>query len=126
MEHPSTMPILRDSTAWFIAQDPTTIELVRRGAQRTDTGATGPVGGATLPPQEVKLIGSSSDSISRGEGGNDRSSEYVVLLCHDGDIAIGDHWKAGDAFWYVYAIEADNGYEVKARARQYAKLPSDG
>lgn len=126
MEHPSTLPILRDSTEWFITQDPTTIELVRRAAQRTDTGATGPVGGATLPPQQVKLIGSSSDNVSRGEGGNDRSSEYVVLLRHDGDIAIGDYWRAGEAYWYVYAMESMNGYELKFRARQYAKLPSDG
>lgn len=126
MEHQSVLPMLRDSTKWFIAQDPTTITLVRRAASRTDTGATGPVGGTPLVSQEVKLIGSSESGIQKGEGGEDRAFEYTIVLLHTGDIAIGDYWKTGSAFWYVYAIEPLNGYEIKARARQHAKLPSDG
>lgn len=126
MEHQAVLPMLRDSTDWFIKQDPTTITIVRRVASKTDTGATGPVGGTPLAPQEVKLIGSSESGISQGEGGNDRVFEYTIVLRYDGDIAIGDYWKTGSAFWIVYALEPFNGYEVKARARQHSSAPSDG
>lgn len=126
MENADSLQILRDSTVWFIDQDPTTIVLTRKGAQTTITGASAPTAGVPLAPQKVKLIGRSEDGISEGEGGKDRSYEYTVLLEYTGDIKIGDTWKVGDAFWHVYALEPANGYEIKARARQFSKAPSDG
>lgn len=126
MENERSLRMLRNSTTWFIAQDPTSITLVRRVAQKTNTGAFTPGTATPQAAQVVKLIGNSEDGVKSSEGSQDRSFEYTVLLRHDGNIQIGDYWKAGDAFWQVYALEPTNGYEIKARARQFSKAPSDG
>lgn len=121
MEHPSTLPILRDSTKWFIAQDPTTIVLTPHSQGETDRGAVRLIPGTPRAPQVVKLIGQGGGSRS-GEGGSDQVYEYVVVLEHDG--VIEKHDTFGD--FVVYEVEPNNGYEIKAKARQYSESPTDG
>lgn len=126
MEHQPVLKILQDSTVWFIATDPTSVVLLRHSTLRTDTGASKPGPAVPLPAQQVKLIGNSESGISKGEGGEDRVFEYTVLFKHDGDVQIGDTFKLGTTSWTVYALEPNNGYELKARARQHSKKPTDG
>lgn len=126
MENDASLGILRASTRNFIDVDPTSIILMRRTTIKTAAGATKPGPSAALPAQKVKLIGNSESGVSKGEGGSDRSYEYTVLLEHTGDIKIGDYFSLPGGFWSVYALEPANGYEIKARARQYSATPTDG
>lgn len=119
------LEILRQSTLWFIDQDPTVITLVRRVPQKTNTGAFSPGPEEPQPSQTVKLIGSGETGISEGDGGDDMSYDYTVVFPHDGNVQVGDYWRDSRSFWHVYAREADNGYEVKVKARQYSREASD-
>lgn len=127
MESDVALQMLRDSTVWFINCDPTTVNIVRRVAQKTATGAFAAGAATTLPPQVVKLIAEGSEKgISRGDKGSDRAFEYVAVFRHDGDVQVDDYWMIDDTYWVVYAVHPDNGYEIKASVRQHAKLPTDG
>lgn len=126
MEREENLKILRDSTVWFIQQDPTMVQLLRSTTIKTPSGGTRPGPSAPLTPQEVKLIGNSESGISKGEGGVDRQYEYTIVFPHDGDVQLNDKFKLGSSHFVIYAVEPDNGYERKVRARQYSTDPTDG
>lgn len=120
------LPILRDSTAWFIACDPTTIQLTRSQEVRTDAGGFVPGQPVPVGTHVVKLIGDGSGGNSSGEGGSDRQWEYTIVFLHNADVMVGDRFKLGDTEWVIHARIPDNGYEIKVLARQYAKVATDG
>lgn len=118
---------LRQSTKWFIEQDPTTVTLTPVSSTAAGPGGGRvPVPGVPRTPQQVKLIHNSESGISSGEGGQDRVFEYTILLEHDGSIAIGDSWMQDGQKFVVYAIEPLDGYQIKARARSHGAKPTNG
>ena len=118
---------LRQSTAWFIDQDPTIVTLVQRGASGKGPGG-GVLYGPPTPrsPQTVKLIHQGGNGISTGEGGQDRVYQYVIVLAHDGLVEVGDEFEVSGNKFVVFSMDPDNGYERKAYARQHGKNPTDG
>lgn len=122
------LSFLRQSTQDFIDQDPTVVVLKTvSGMVRGPGGGMVPAPGTPRAPQRVKLISSSESGVSSGEGGTDRVFEYVIVAEHDAVIEINDWWEdSRKNKFIVYAIEPDNGYEVKARARSHGADPSDG
>lgn len=127
MERLDSLVYLRKQTVEFINQDPTLIELTSRVASRGPGGGVFYTpSGASRGPQVVKLIHQGGSGVSKGEGSEDRSYEYVILLRHDGDVAIGDSFFIGENKFIVYSLDPDNGYEVKAYARQHGDRPTDG
>lgn len=131
---------LRESTKWFIDNDPTAIVLTPREPQ---SGAIGPGGGLVFTPgtprasQTVKLISQGGQGTERGGGGlgaEDRNYRYVVVMEHDGVAEIGDTFFVGDpndtrvgyGKFVVESFAPNNGYEIKFYAVQYGKRATDG
>lgn len=127
MERVDSLAYLRKQTVDFIEMDPTVISLTSRSVSRGPGGGVFYVpSGPPREPQTVKLIHQGGSGVSKGEGSEDRSYEYVILLRHDGEIAIGDAFFIGENKFIVYSMDPDNGYEVKAYARQHGDRPTDG
>lgn len=129
MERSDFLPVLRDSTRWFIEQDPTTIVLTPRA---NSEGSVGPGGGRIYLPgtprtaQQVKLIHQGGNGRSNGEGGTTFTYDYVIVGLHDASISIGDSFMIGSQKFVVDRMDPDNGYEKKAYATQFGKNPTDG
>ena len=127
MESATRLRILRKHTVWFIDQDPTVITLKPRSAP-----VKGPGGGlkysraSSRPPQRAKLIHQGGRGISTGDGGQDFKYEYVIVLPHDGGVAVGDEFVVDGRKFVVDSLDPDNGYERKAYARQHSSVPTDG
>lgn len=121
------LDFLRQSTVWFINQDPTTVTLnTVSGTAIGPGGGSVPIPGTPRQPQQVKLISSSESGISSSEGGTDRVFEYTIVLLWDAEIAIGDWWDQSGQRFFVYAIEPEDGYQRKARARSHGAAPDNG
>lgn len=129
MEKSPYQEILVKQTAQFILQDPTDIVLIPRGKSETSRGAGGGLirsAGTPRQPQTVKLISQGGSGINSGEGGIDRTFEYVIVGTNELEIEIGDGFKVDGQDFRVTAIAPDNGYEVKAYAIQKSERPTDG
>ena len=127
MESPAFLKVLRQQTLEFIALDPTSVVLTPRAADvKGPGGGIRRVPGAPRSPQVVKLIHQGGRGISKGEGGEDRKYDYVIVLAHDGAVAVGDQFSIDGNTFIVSSMDPDNGYEKKAYASQYGKNHTDG
>ncbi|UVK63819.1 head-to-tail stopper [Gordonia phage LilyPad] len=129
MEKAATLPILRNGTEMFIAEDPTDVVLVPKGASEASRGPGGGLirgSGTPRPAQQVKLIHQGGRGKTSGEGGSDFVYDYVIVGRHDAVIKVGDEFTLNGNKFIVDSLDPFNGYEVKAYARQHGKNPSDG
>ncbi len=122
------LDFLTKSTKWFIDQDPTTITLtpVSTDSVRLPGGGFQAVPGTPRAPAQVKLIGVEQEGISQGEGGKDRRFDYTIVGMPDLVIKINDTFFVSGRKFIVTAVLPINGYEVKAKAIQFSKEPTDG
>lgn len=121
------LDILRESTVWFIDQDPTTITLIPCPKSGIGPGGgTVAIAGTPRAPVQVKLIGVEQDGVSPGEGGVSRQFDYTIVAEYGVPIEIDDTFFLGDNKFVILAVLPDNGYEVKAKAKQFSKSPADG
>ena len=127
MENEASLKYLRDGTQWFIDQDPTTIVLTPRPVSGIGPGGGAiAVPGVARPAQTVKLIAQGGDGVSHGEGGQDRDYSFVIVFRHDASVAVGDTFSVGGGVFVVESFFPDNGYEIKATARQHGIRPTEG
>lgn len=120
------LDLLIESTRWFIAQDPTSISLTPSTTSRGPGGGFIRTAGTPRTAAQVKLIGVEQDGVSRGEGGVDRQFNYTIVGMPDLQISVDDTFTVDGNKFIVTAILPKNGYEVKAKAIQFSKVPSDG
>lgn len=121
------LKFLRESTIWFIEQDPTTIQLTPNSkASRGPGGGFVASAGTPRAPAQVKLISVEQDGVSSGEGGVDRQFDYTIVAEHGVPVEINDTFYLGPNKFVVLAVLPNNGYEVKAKAKQFSKSPTDG
>lgn len=125
----ANLQILRDSTKWFIEQDPTMLVLTPKsgsGASRGPGGGFIKAAGTPRQAQLLKLIWQGGEGSSSGEGGKTSIYDYVIVGLHDALIEVGDTFKIGTNLFVVESMAPDNGYEKKAFAVSHGKNPSDG
>lgn len=119
---------LRRTTNNFIANDPTTIELVT--TQRFPDGAGGydVLPDVTRPAQEFKLIAVTTnlDGLVPTEGASSRNWTYVLLGRYDAEGDIGDTWTDGDTTYRITGLMHDNGYEKRWSVVAFGVDPNYG
>ena len=123
------LTLLRASTDRFIADDPTTINLVpAKGLPVAKAGGGYDfIAGSARSPQTFKIV-SMADSASTTdvEGGQTRVFNYTLVGRHDAVIEIDDVWEDGQNRYRVTGIRPRNGYEVKADVEGVGLDPNYG
>ena len=123
------LDLLRMSTAMFIADDPTTINLISSKGVKTAKpgGGFDYADGSPRGDQDFKVIAQGdTDGLQDVDGGKVRSISYTLIGAWDADIRIDDRWTDGSNWYRVVGITPANGYEVKATAIGLGPEPNYG
>jgi hypothetical protein len=118
---------LRITTSAFIADDPTTIALLRQTKVRK------PSGGHDFPklpiaPQVFRFINQDiGGGVTAGaDDGTVRRFDYVLVGNHDADVQINDTWVDGQIQYKVDSIIPNNGWETRVHVTGFALEPEHG
>lgn len=118
------LAVNRRNTAAFISADPHTVVLTPRKKVKTNTGGTTWEKQPPRNPQIFKVIEGSGGLSRFGEGkvpgGTAQETEYMLLGAWDSTIGDHDVFDYRDDQWEVVEVMWNNGYEQRARVRQYA------
>ena len=129
------MAINRELTAWYIANDPTSIVLIPHVAVRQPGGGNKFVDQPPRPAQIFKLIQMSYTerpvtATGTGNSGSGVQRQYDFTLLGNWDATVGqnDWWEdpVTEQRWVVDAISPWNGYEVKALVMSYGGRADHG
>jgi hypothetical protein len=126
----SALDVLRSLTHWFIAQDPTTVQLISRVRSLTGNGGFSFTDGPPRVQQIVKMIfpRGNSDGIVIAEAGQDRQYDFVMVGEWDAVIEKDDYWVDPDTEqkYIVTGLSPYNEYEVKAEIKSFGPVAMYG
>lgn len=110
----STLATQRRVTAAFIADDPTSIELIPTEVTLLADGTKKHTDGTPRGPQNFKLIPMSFDQRPTvTTDGVDRIISYTLLGTYDSTMELWDHWTDGEDTFVIVAFAPGYGYEKK-------------
>lgn len=108
------LAVLRKQTLHFIRSNPDDIAF-NRGADKVSDGAGGWTwgpGGATLEPQQMRLIPVGGRVQSRNVNGEEVTPAYVLIAAHDADVDMDDTFDHNGRMYEVIFIREDRRYET--------------
>lgn len=110
------LSVLRAQTAAFIADDPTTAQLIPVTRVMQPNGGFQEQEGTPRAPQTFKLSSLSYDQRpTTTVAGVERIADFHLIGPHDMQIAVGDYWIAEDGTRYdVIGFTEGWNYETKA------------
>lgn len=110
----STLDIQRRMTREFIAQDPTTIELIPSLVTLQSSGGKKRFDGPPRQPQDFKLIPMTFDQRPTVTiDGVDRIISYTLVGAHNCIMELWDHWTDDEDTYVIIAFAPGYGYERK-------------
>lgn len=118
------LAIQRKNTEWFIAWNPYPVILIPQVKTKTGTG-TEITDGIPRAEQTMRLIPQNevTPPTTKNNGvtlnGVERVITHVLLGLYDAVLAVGDHWRDGDGFYYEVLFVGRNGYESKGLIEQH-------
>lgn len=120
----------RELTHWFIASDPTQIELIPSSETRKASGAVSVVDQPARDMQTFRLIPMSSTERpvnAASQQGTQRKYDFTLLGEWDSEMSEGDHWmdEVGQE-WQIDSVISHNGYERKGMVTSYGRRPRHG
>jgi hypothetical protein len=116
MTSSTALDALRGGTAAFIADDPTTAQLIPTTRTATASGGYTDVPGTPRAAQTFKLSLLAYDQRPTVTvAGVERIADYHLIGPHDMAIAVGDYWVDGEGTRFdVVGLIEGWGYETKA------------
>lgn len=123
----TTPPVARDTelayqrrnTTWFIAWNPSNIDLIPTIKVKTGSG-TKRTDGTPRATQVMRLIPQNETTTPfTTDDGSEHVVSYVLLAEWDCSMEIGDHWVDSNGSRYEVLDTTTNGYEVKGLIEQH-------